>query len=137
MEGNEDSLESLTEDLKAEDTQAKHSSTVASEESTKPSAEGDTQEIDDLLALMQQGKSAQTPATRFGCLKKMLYGKCDKPSCKYSHNEDTVRQTAKDLNQKLEAFLRIGWKVSTSRSIAQGSLRWFSCLTGERQSTNG
>ena len=35
---------------------------------------------DELLAVVQQVQD--TPATRFGCMKKMLQGKCDKPDCK-------------------------------------------------------
>ena len=67
------------------------------EEVTKPSAESESTTVEELHAVMQQGHNAKTTPVKFGCMKKMLHGKCEKPGCMYSHNEATVLQTARDI----------------------------------------
>ena len=69
---------------------------------------------EELLAVMQQVQD--TPATRFGCMKKILQGKCDKPDCKYSHNEATVMQTALDMRDKLDAYMKSHSSVGRSQT---------------------
>ena len=74
------------------------------EEVTKPSVESESSDMEDLHAIMQQGQKSSV--VKFGCMKKMLHGKCDKPSCQYSHNEATVLQTALDMRDKLDAYIK-------------------------------
>ena len=73
-------------------------------EVTKTSAESESKDMEQLHAVMQQGQKSST--VKFGCIKKMLHGKCDKSSCQYSHNEATVMQSALDMRDKLDAYIK-------------------------------
>ena len=56
-------------------------------------------------------------------MKKMLHGKCDKPSCKYSHNEATVMQTALDMRDILEAYIKTHSGASAEKPFIPAVLR--------------
>lgn len=91
------------------------------EEVTKPSVESESIHVEELHAVLQQGQNM--PAVKFGCMKKMLHGKCDKPSCKYSHNEATVMQTALDMRDKLDAYIKTHSGASAGRPQTPAVLR--------------
>lgn len=95
----------------------------AGEEVTKPSAESEFAEEQELHALVQQGKGAKTTPVKFGCLKKMLLGKCNKPNCPYSHNETTVLQSAREMREKIDAYIKSHSDVPRDRSQTPTLLR--------------
>ena len=81
------------------------STTSDKEESSRPEKVLEPTEGDDLLAVMQ-GQSSDKPREAYGCMKKMLHGKCDRIGCKYSHNESAMLKTARDMKEKLDAYLK-------------------------------
>ena len=85
----------------------------------KTSVESVTTHAEELNAVLQQGQSASTE--RLGCMKRMLHGNCDKPSCKYSHNE--VMQTALDMRDKLEAYIKTHSGASAGKPFTPAVLR--------------
>ena len=93
------------EEAHVEDYLVQHEPISTGEEVTKPSVKTESRNMEELFALMQQGKSAKTTPIKFGCMRKMLQGRCDKVSCQYSHNEAAVMQTARDMKEKIDAYI--------------------------------
>ena len=55
---------------------------------------------------MQNNSSKQLDRKNFACLTKIISGKCKRDNCPYGHGEATLRAGAKDLRDKMDAYLK-------------------------------
>ena len=88
-----------------------------------PTAVVNEQEVS-FMASSQDKPAGDTSSRveKFGCLRQMLYGKCNKPQCKYNHNSQCLRTSAVEMRDKLNAFLKAE-DGSTGRSNPTSILR--------------
>ena len=99
------SVEDLVSDCVSLDSGEEPVEEESKTSASKPQETSENTESEDMLAAVQQTQGAKTQ-TKYGCMKKMLYGKCDKFNCKYSHDDSVVRQSARELRDKVDAYLR-------------------------------
>ena len=100
-----------------------HDSYSEGDEPVKLTTESAQKEMEELNALIHQEQNSKSSTMKFGCMKKMLMGKCNKPNCPYSHNEATVLQSARDMREKLDAYIRTHSDAPRGRSQEPTLLR--------------
>ena len=60
-----------------------------------------------LSAMHSRPTGAQNSKTdKYGCLRKIMYGKCDKTDCPYNHNAKCLLDSASEMRDKIDAYLK-------------------------------
>lgn len=72
------------------------------------------EELDQLLAAMQspQGSGKAVPA----CFKKVLHGSCDRPGCKFDHEESSVQKLRDHYIDSMQKLKNVKPKIKTEQS---------------------
>ena len=94
------------------------------EPATETSEEKDTSDSEGALQAMDgQNPSHKPKQEKYGCMRKIMYGKCDKSDCRYSHNPRALANTASELAEKSQAYLKTTSSTSGSQDKPPAILR--------------
>ena len=102
--------EGQSEDYQDEDSVSVASNETESEDEDQKDSKADDDFNQQLAAMENEYRHKATGSSNakksYACLKKILSGNCDRPNCPYDHRPEKLKEAAKDVETKANAFLK-------------------------------